>query len=90
MQKRLIVLFSGRVQGVGFRWTTRSLAGGFPVAGFVRNMIDGRVELVAEGNIQDCEEFLRAVQERMDSNIRDNEIAWAEATGEFGDFSIAH
>ena len=43
------VYFSGRVQGVGFRFTCQSLARGFEVAGYVRNLPDGRVELVAEG-----------------------------------------
>ena len=48
-RERRRVVFSGRVQGVGFRFTCQSLARGFDVAGYVRNLADGRVELVAEG-----------------------------------------
>ena len=43
------VLYSGRVQGVGFRYTTQALAAGHPIAGYVRNLPTGEVELVAEG-----------------------------------------
>src|SRR6187455_864933 len=48
--ERRRVWYEGRVQGVGFRYTARGLAGGFPVSGYVRNLDDGRVELVAEGD----------------------------------------
>jgi acylphosphatase len=55
------VYYSGRVQGVGFRHTTRGLAKGFPVSGFVRNLSDGRVEVVAEGAAADVDAFLTAL-----------------------------
>ena len=51
------VLYSGRVQGVGFRYSTRQLAADFAVAGYVRNTADGRVELVAEGDPAEVERF---------------------------------
>ena len=47
--ERVTVLYTGRVQGVGFRMTVRQLACGFDVTGTVRNLPDGRVELIAEG-----------------------------------------
>lgn len=68
------VYFSGRVQGVGFRDTSQRLARDFEVVGFVRNLSDGRVELVAEGDPAEIEAFLRAVQSRMDRYIHDVSI----------------
>ena len=50
MNKRLSVIFSGRVQGVGFRYEVCHVAAPLEVTGFVRNLWDGTVELVAEGN----------------------------------------
>ncbi len=65
------VYFSGQVQGVGFRFTARQLARGFDVAGYVRNLPDGRVELVAEGDPAEIDRFLQAVRDEMDIFIRD-------------------
>jgi acylphosphatase len=59
------VTYTGRVQGVGFRYTARQIAGGFPVAGFVRNVTGGNVELVAEGEADEVTEFLGAIARRM-------------------------
>ncbi len=59
------VLYSGRVQGVGFRYTVQHLAERFPVAGYVRNLPSGQVELVAEGPVDQVELFLAAVADRM-------------------------
>ena len=55
------ILYSGRVQGVGFRWTVRELAAGYAVAGSVRNLLDGRVELFAAGEAEEVRAFLAAV-----------------------------
>jgi acylphosphatase len=63
------VRYSGRVQGVGFRYTAQQLAAGYAVAGFVRNCPDGDVELVAEGEPDEVERFLAALAERMADNI---------------------
>jgi acylphosphatase len=65
------VYYSGRVQGVGFRFTSLHLARGFDVAGYVRNLPDGRVELVAEGDRAEIDAFLEAVRDAMDRHIRD-------------------
>ena len=65
------VNFSGRVQGVGFRFTCQSLARGFEVAGHVRNLIDGEVELVAEGESSELDRFLAAIHQEMGSYIKD-------------------
>jgi acylphosphatase len=65
------VYYSGQVQGVGFRFTARQLARGFDVAGYVRNLPDGRVELVAEGEPTEINRFLQAVRDEMGFFIRD-------------------
>jgi acylphosphatase len=59
------VYYSGRVQGVGFRYAAQSLAEAYAIAGFVRNLPTGDVELVAEGPADQVEGFLEAVARRM-------------------------
>ena len=54
MGKTLQAFYEGRVQGVGFRYTARRIAAGFDVAGYVRNLADGRVELVASGDDEEA------------------------------------
>ncbi|MGA3172739.1 MAG: acylphosphatase [Chthoniobacteraceae bacterium] len=55
------VFYEGRVQGVGFRYTTRRIAAGFDVTGWVRNLPDGRVELLAAGELSEVADFLTAI-----------------------------
>jgi acylphosphatase len=59
------VHYYGRVQGVGFRYTAQGIAARFPVAGYVKNLRDGTVELAAEGEPEQVDAFLAAVAERM-------------------------
>ncbi len=82
---RRTVHFAGRVQGVGFRYTAVSISKSYAVAGYVMNLDDGRVRLVAEGEPDQVEAFVQAVHERMRRHITDTQIEQAEATGEFGD-----
>lgn len=84
------VFYSGRVQGVGFRWTAKHIAQGFAVTGFVTNLLDQRVRLVVEGAPGEIDRFLAALRERMDANIKDVAVATAPATGEFASFEIVH
>lgn len=88
MNKRLQALFSGSVQGVGFRFTAERLARRFPVTGFVRNLPNGKVELVAEGEERTLQEFLAAVREVFRDYIRDVETEWTDAAAEFKGFGI--
>lgn len=86
---RRTIHFTGRVQGVGFRYTTQSIAARFAVTGYVRNLPDGRVELVAEGEQVELDRFQKAVEEAMDGCIERAERDELTATGEFAHFFIA-
>ena len=88
MITRLHAVFSGRVQGVGFRFTAERMARRFPVAGYVRNLTDGKVEMTAEGEKSALEEFLAALREAFGENIRDVKAEWSRATGEYEKFGI--
>jgi len=81
-------LFSGAVQGVGFRYTTVSIARGYDVTGYVRNLYDGRVQLVAEGDPKEVRAFVNAVRREMGPHIRDVTENTQTATGEFVGFSV--
>ncbi len=89
-RRRVQVFYSGRVQGVGFRYTVKSVAHGFEVSGTVRNLADGRVELVGEGNQDELEAFRQAIRESgLDHFIEKEDASWAEAKNEFRGFEIA-
>lgn len=85
---RRSVYFSGRVQGVGFRYTTVQISEGFEVSGYVRNLPDGRVEAVIEGEPGEVERCQAAVTAEMRSYIRDIQQHDSPATGEFVGFQI--
>jgi acylphosphatase len=72
-RERRRVFYSGRVQGVGFRATCRWLARGFELNGYVRNIDDGRVEVLAEGETAEIDRYLAAVHSEMSGFIRDIE-----------------
>lgn len=75
---------------MGFRYTVRSLVPGYDVLGTIRNLPDGRVELVAEGERAELEEFLQAVRDSgLRRNIQDEDIVWKEAQDKFRGFEIA-
>ncbi len=84
------VVYVGRVQGVGFRATARSIARRHPVAGFVRNLADGSVELVASGDAAALDAFLNEVQARFDANIDRAELSEFSGPAEFNGFDIRH
>ncbi|MFO0904470.1 MAG: acylphosphatase [Pirellulales bacterium] len=88
MAERWEVLFSGRVQGVGFRQTTCTIAERYEVTGAVRNLVDGRVEMVAEGDASELARFLDAIEGAMSGFIRDSKRHRYPATGEFDGFRI--
>jgi len=87
---RVHVLFSGRVQGVGFRYTVCHEAASFAVSGFVKNLWNGDVELVAEGEENELLSFLQAVRcSRLNRNITGETTRWETPRGEFKTFGIS-
>jgi acylphosphatase len=83
------VLFSGHVQGVGFRYIAKTVATGFEVSGTVRNLPDSRVELIAEGPREELEAFRAAVRNAgLSSFVHDENVNWSEAQNEFRGFEI--
>ncbi|HVT89043.1 MAG TPA: acylphosphatase [Tepidisphaeraceae bacterium] len=80
--------FAGRVQGVGFRYTTQNIAMQFNVRGYVRNTADGRVELVMEGPDDQMDGVIASLQSRMGEYIKSVNMHSSPATGEFEQFSV--
>lgn len=89
-RERRTIYFSGQVQGVGFRYTTSTIAQRFAVQGFVQNEPDGRVLLVAEGAPGELEAFLAAVRERLGHYVRQELTDVSAASQEFTQFAIRH
>ncbi|WZO97443.1 acylphosphatase [Isosphaeraceae bacterium EP7] len=69
--ERRHLYYQGRVQGVGFRARTERIAAGYALSGFVRNLDDGRVELVVEGELGEIQPFLAALDRELGRHIRD-------------------
>jgi acylphosphatase len=85
------VLFSGHVQGVGFRYTAKTVADGFEISGIARNLSDGRVELIAEGAREELEAFRAAIRDAgLKCFIHDENVTWSAAQNEFRGFEIVH
>ncbi len=82
------VFFSGRVQGVGFRYQTLQVAKGYDVSGCAVNLPDGRVQLEVEGPTDEVRDFIAAVQERMTGYIRKAEQVETKRPPQFQGFSI--
>lgn len=82
------MIYSGNVQGVGFRATTARLASHYSVAGTVKNLTNGNVELQVEGESGEVDAFLRQVQETMKSYIHGVKGEEISATQNFQGFEI--
>jgi acylphosphatase len=80
--------FTGRVQGVGFRYAALQVAREFEVSGFVSNLPDGRVHLEAEGTPEEVEAFITAVGEKMHGYVRKVDRMSSVRTPHFEGFSI--
>jgi acylphosphatase len=89
-QTRVVVRYTGNVQGVGFRITAISQARGLSINGFVRNEPDGSVLMDVEGIPRDIKELMRRIESEMSHNIDGIEVADREPTGAKGGFRIRH
>lgn len=87
-EKRLRVIYSGNVQGVGFRFTVKNLGSYLGVKGFVRNLPDGTVEVVCEGDEKPLTEFTRRIEDRMAGYIKGRSQEESPSTGEFISFEV--
>ena len=86
---RVQAFFKGSVQGVGFRFVTERVAQRFGLVGFVRNLANGDVEVVAEGRRETLDEFLEIIQSgSLGGYITDIDKSWKPPTGEFTNFRI--
>ena len=88
MKAAWTLVFSGRVQGVGFRMTSRALAREHPIAGWVRNREDGTVQMYVEGRPEDLERYLGALQGVMGRKIENTQVESGEPTGRMQGFEI--
>lgn len=82
-------LYEGKVQGVGFRASVISLAKGYEVTGWVKNLPDGRVEVFATGDASEVEEFLQGIREsHLAGHIEHENVAPAAAESGLKGFRI--
>jgi acylphosphatase len=89
-RQRRTVHYHGRVQGVGFRFTAERTASRFAVDGFVKNLPDGRVLVVVEGEPKELDRFLAKIQAEMAGNIRTIAVEPGPPTGEFSGFDVRY
>ena len=87
--ERVTAFVHGNVQGVGFRWWTRSRALELGLSGHATNLVDGRVQVVAEGTYTECEKLLKLLKEQPSTTRRPGSVdlvveQWAAAKGESG------
>jgi acylphosphatase len=88
-RERMTVFYTGHVQGVGFRYSVKSVSTGFEVSGTVRNLTDGRVELVAEGAHDELEAFRAAIRDSgLAGFIRNENVLWGDAKNDVRGFEI--
>ncbi len=91
MKRRVHVFYSGHVQGVGFRITAEETALRCSVCGWVKNLRDSRVELIAEGTEAVLQQFLEEIRTgAMGKFIQDASVSWGEPTDEFKGFEIRY
>jgi len=86
---RAHIFVSGRVQGVFFRSSTKKKAQSLGVKGFVKNLSDGRVEIMAEAEKEKIEQLINWAKEGSSAaKVEDVKIEWEEYKGKFDNFKI--
>lgn len=83
------IFFKGNVQGVGFRYTARTVAQKHELAGFVRNLPDGRVEMLAQGPEKDVERAIAEIESTFSGHIHDRQIEQMPPRQQYSSFHIA-
>jgi len=83
------IIFKGRVQGVGFRFTAISIANRYRLTGLVRNLPDGTVEMIAQGHPDDIANSIRDVERTYGANIKETRIEEIPFNTQYKDFKIA-
>ncbi len=86
--ERREVLYEGTVQGVGFRYTSRRIAARFGVTGYVKNLSDGRVQLVAEGSTEELDRFFAAIRAELGYYITGTRETVEPAGHQFRQFEV--
>ena len=85
------VIYRGTVQGVGFRYTTRRTAAHYAVTGYVRNLSDGTVEVIAEGLRDQVQAFLGGVlTSSVGGYVSDVDVVWSTRTKRYNSFDISY
>lgn len=82
------IFYSGMVQGVGFRYTIEQFASALNLTGWVKNLPDGRVEIVVEGNSEDIEKLTNQVDGRFAGYIKEKKVSFSSVQGKFKNFQI--
>ena len=88
MRQQIHAYYSGRVHGIGFRVTARSIAEDLQVCGWAKNLPDGRVEVVAEAEEDRIKEFLGQLYASFPGYIQDVKIKYVNAFGQYQDFEV--
>lgn len=84
--KQLHAYFSGQVQGVGLRFTTKDMADSLGITGWIENLDDGRVEMFAEAEEEILKKFLEELEQSF--NIKDSQTSWSPGTQQYPSFTI--
>lgn len=82
------IIFTGQVQGVGFRFTALNVANRYQLTGMVRNLPDGTVEMIAQGPPDEINNFLRDIKKTLSGCVRDTKIEEVPFDPRYKDFKI--
>ncbi|MGA1980341.1 MAG: acylphosphatase [Sedimentisphaerales bacterium] len=83
------IIFTGQVQGVGFRFTAFNIANRYQLTGFVRNLLDGTVEMFIQGPVGTVDDCIRDIEEDFSGYIREIKIEETPPNPQYKDFKIA-